>query len=115
LLGPELGQDLESSLSCRLSLLGSWLRLGRRRHGVRRLGRVELHLADIQVFFEAVDLEEVGEFEGSDVSSSFPDFPLEIADDFLEIGFIEAGVEEFIPEPFPIKVQAHALAGQPAV
>src|SRR5690606_12294718 len=34
---------------------------------------------------------------------------------FLEIGFVEARVEELIPEAFPVKAQAHALAGEAAV
>ncbi|MFN0050593.1 MAG: hypothetical protein ACKV0T_00290 [Planctomycetales bacterium] len=76
---------------------------------------MELNPADIQIFLESVDLEEVGSFKGPNVSSSLPDFPLEIADDFLEIRFIEAGVDELVPEPLSIKAQAHALAGQPAV
>ena len=43
------------------------------------------------------------------------DFPLEVADDPLEVGLVEAGVEEVIPKPFPIKAQAHVLAGQAAI
>ena len=83
--------------------------------GFRRVGRVELNPADVQVFFEAVDLQEIGKLESSDVSASLANLPLEIPDDPLEIRFVEARLEELIPEPLPIKTQAHALAGQPAV
>ena len=92
---------------------GRWPR--GRRGGLGGFGRVELNPADIEILFEAVQLQEVGELEGADISASFADLPLEIADDPLEIGLVEAGLEELIPEPFPIKAQAHALAGQPAV
>jgi hypothetical protein len=44
--------------------------------------------------------------------AALTDFALEIAKDPLEIGFVEVSVEELIPEPFPAKAQAHALAGQ---
>src|SRR5216684_3178947 len=93
--------------------------MGRRRGGRRslgrRFGRVELNAADIQIFLETVELEEVGELESSDISASLADFPLEIADNSLEIGFVEPGVEELIPEPLPIKAQAQALASELAV
>jgi hypothetical protein len=52
---------------------------------------------------------------GSDVPAPFADLSLEIADDPLEIGFVEARLEQFIPQPFPIKTQAHALARQAAI
>jgi hypothetical protein len=66
-------------------------------------GWVELNPADIQIFFEAVDLQEVGKLESADVPASLPDLSLEVADDPLEIGFVEARVEELIPKPFSIK------------
>lgn len=86
-----------------------------RRAGVDGLGRVELHPADVQILFKAVELEEVGELQGADIAASLADLPLGIADDPLQIGFGKARVKEFIPEPFPIKEQAHALPGQAAV
>jgi hypothetical protein len=43
------------------------------------------------------------------------DLALKIADDPLEIRLVKARLEQFIPESFPIKTQAHALAGQPAI
>ena len=44
-----------------------------------------------------------------------PDLPLEIANDLLEIGLVKARRQQVIAEPFPVKAQAHALAGQVAV
>jgi hypothetical protein len=76
---------------------------------------VELNPADIQIFFEAVDLQKIRKLERSHVSASLPDLPLEITDEPLEIGFVEPGMEELIPEPFPIKAQAHALPSQAAI
>lgn len=76
---------------------------------------MELDAADVEVFLEAVELEEVGEFEGADIPAAFADFLLEVADDLLEVRFAEAGLEEFEPEAFAIKAQGHGLAGQAAV
>ena len=76
---------------------------------------MELNPADIQIFFEAVDLQEVGKLERANIPASLADLPLEIADNLLEIGLVEARVEELIPEPFPIETQAHALARQAAI
>jgi hypothetical protein len=39
----------------------------------------------LQVFFEAIGLEEVGEFEGADIAALRPDFPLEIEDDRAQV------------------------------
>jgi hypothetical protein len=86
-----------------------------RRDWARGFRCVEAHLADIEVLFEAIQLQQIRELERADVAAAFADLPLKIADDPLEIGLVEAGLEEFIPEPFPVKAQAHALAGQPAV
>ncbi len=74
-----------------------------------------MNSANVEVFFETVGLEKVGEFEGADVPAAFADFPLEIADHSLQVGFVEARVEELIPEAFAVKAQAHALAGEAAV
>ena len=116
LLGAEFGQYFQRPLACGVVVLRIWRR-GRRalRGGAGGFGRVELNLADIQILLEAVELQEIGELESSDIPASLPNLPLEVTDDFLEIGFGEAGVEELIPEPFPIKAQAHALAGEAAV
>ena len=94
----------QASPNSRATHCASWRRL-----------RNQTDPADVEVFFEAIQLEEIGELEGADVAAAFPDLPLEIADDPLEVGFGEAGVEELKPEPFPVKAQAHALAGEPAI
>lgn len=116
-LSTELGQDFQCPLAAGLNFLGTgWRRSHGRRQGLGRLGRgVELNLADVQILFEAVELEEVGEFQRPNVSASFADLALEIANDSLEIVLVEARMEELIPEPFPIKTQAQALAGQTAI
>jgi hypothetical protein len=72
--------------------------------------------ADVDVFFEAAELEKVGKFMGADISAAFADFPLKVADDSLETGFVEVHLlEEFVPKAFPVKAQAHTLAGEAAV
>ena len=115
MVGAELGQDFQGAPPARLGLLGIERGLGTGRSGAWGFGRVELNAADIEILLEAIDLEEIGELEGADVSASLADFALEIADDALKIRLVEARVEELIPEPFSIKAQAHALAGEPAI
>ena len=41
--------------------------------------------ADLEVFFKAVGLQQVGEFEGARVSASGPDFPLQIGDEGAQV------------------------------
>jgi len=55
--------------------------------------------ADVEVFFEAIQLEEIGELEGADVAAGVADFLLQIADDLGEVGQRKAGVEEIPPGP----------------
>ncbi len=76
---------------------------------------MELNAADIQILFEAGELQEVGQLERTDVPASLADLALEIADDLLEVRLAKARVKEFIPKPFSIITQTHALAGQTAV
>jgi len=45
--------------------------------------RLETHAADIEIFLEAIELEEVGEFQSADISALCTDFLLEISDDAL--------------------------------
>jgi len=111
LLGAETGQDLQGTLAGSLVLLGIW----QRRYRDRWFGRVELNPTDVQILFKAVELKQVGEFERPDVSASFTDLALEVANESLKIVLIEAGVKEFVPKSFPVKAQAHALAGQTAI
>jgi hypothetical protein len=60
-------------------------------------------------------LEEIGEFQGSDVAASFPDFALKIADDATEVVEVKARAPPIKPKVFPIEAQAHALAGELAI
>jgi hypothetical protein len=52
------------------------------RVGMRRR-RLETNAADIEIFLEAIELEEVGEFQSADISALCTDFLLEISDDPL--------------------------------
>jgi len=52
---------------------GAWPRRGH--------GRCEANPTDLEVFVEAVELEEVGEFEGADIAPTGADFALEVEDD----------------------------------
>jgi hypothetical protein len=79
-----------------------WLdsRTGRRGRGL------ETDAADVKIFLEAIELQEVGEFESADISALGTDFLLEISDHALQVLSAEAGTEELIPEPFTIEAQA---------
>ena len=67
--------------------------------------------ADLKIFLKAIELQKVGELEGSDVAASGADLGLEIRQNALEIGWVKAGLEEVEPEPLAIKTQAKGLAG----
>jgi hypothetical protein len=43
--------------------------------------RLETNTADIEIFLEAIQLQEVGEFQSADISALCTDFLLEISDD----------------------------------
>ena len=77
--------------------------------------RLETDAADVEIFLEAIELEEVGEFECADVSALCTDFLLEIIDHALQVFSAEAGAEELIPEPFAIEAQAESLSSPVAV
>ena len=70
---------------------------------------------DVEVFLEAVQLEQVGEFEGADVTTAVADFLLEVAHELDQVGESEAGAEELKPEPLPLKTQREVLTGEAAV
>jgi hypothetical protein len=72
-------------------------------------------VTDVEVFFEAIGLEQVGEFEGADVAAAFPDLPLQINNHASEFLAREALMQQFIPLPFAHEVQPQFLAGQLAV
>jgi hypothetical protein len=42
-------------------------------------------MADLEIFLEAVGLEEVGEFEGADIAALGADFALEVKDDGTQV------------------------------
>ena len=116
LLSTETGQDLQGPLAGSLIQLGIWRgRWRRRRKRVGWFGQVEANPTDVQILFEAVELKQVGEFQRPDVSASCTDLALEVANDSMQIVLLEAGMEEFVPKSFPVKAQAHALAGQTAI
>jgi hypothetical protein len=75
------------------------------RIGMRGCG-LETDAADVEIFLEAIELQEVGEFECADISALSTDFLLEISDYALQVCSTEAGAEELIPEPFAIEAQA---------
>ena len=79
------------------------------------MGWTQTHPTDLEVFFEAVGLEEIGEFEGADVATLSTDLPLKIGDDGAQILGRVAQAQQFIPHSFPVKGQAQALAGQLAI
>ena len=56
-------------------------RLGERgrRWGRGRGRRFQPHAADVEVFLEAIGLEQVGELEGADVAAAFADFALQVS------------------------------------
>ena len=92
-------------------------RTGRRKHD-RHLGRGlwgEPNAADVEVFLEAVELEEIGEFEGADVATGMADFPLKIAHDLGQVSEGKAGAEELEPEPLPVKTPGEVLTGEAAI
>ena len=71
--------------------------------------------ADVKVLLEAVQLEQIGEFEGADVATGVADFLLEIAHHLDQVGEREASPEELEPEPFPVKTQREVLTGETAI
>ena len=77
--------------------------------------RTEVDATDVEVLFEAVELKEIGEFEGADVATGLADFPLEVADDAGEVGEGEAGLKEVKPEALAVEAEEEALAGEAAI
>jgi hypothetical protein len=75
------------------------------RIGMRGCG-LETDAADVEIFLEAIELQEVGEFECADISALCTDFLLKISDYALQVCSTEAGAEELIPESFAIEAQA---------
>jgi hypothetical protein len=84
---------------------------------LRGAGRrwLELDVDDIEVFFEAVELKEVGEFERTDVATTGTDLLLEVAHDALKGVGVESGAQELEPEPLAVVAQGEVLSGELAV
>jgi hypothetical protein len=96
-------------------LLGAVQRRRRRFWGLGWRRRAQAQAADLEVFLEAVGLEEVGEFEGADVATLGADLALEVGDDRAEFLAGVTGAQEFEPPPFAVEAQAEGLAGELAV
>ena len=69
-------------------------------------GGAQAHATNLEVFLEAVGLEQVGEFEGTHVTALSVDFALEISDDSAQVLEGVTGAQQFVPHPFPVKGQA---------
>jgi hypothetical protein len=76
---------------------------------------LELDVDEIEVFFEAVELKEVGEFECTDVATTGTDLFLEVAHDTLEGVGVKSGAQELEPEPLAVVAQGEVLSGELAV
>jgi hypothetical protein len=60
-------------------------------------------------------LQEVGEFEGADITSLGADFPLEVGDEGAQFVQGVTGPEEFEPEALALVAQGEGLTGELAV
>ena len=82
---------------------------------MERRGRAQAHATDLEVFLEAVGLEEVGKFKGADVAALGADLPLEIGDDGAQIVERVTQAQQVEPHAFAVEAQAQALGGQLAI
>jgi hypothetical protein len=95
--------------------------VGRRDHRDRRglEGRVccgpQPDTADVKIFLEAIQLEEIGKLERSDITARLTDFLLQVGNDLDQIAVGEAGAQELIPKPLPVKAQREVLTGKTAI
>jgi hypothetical protein len=111
----ESAQLIQSVLAAAF-LFGGRADWERRDEAMRIWGRSgQTNPADAEVFFEAIQLEEIGEFEGADVAAGVADLLLEVADDLGQVGQGEAGAVELKPEPLPVKAQREVLTGETAI
>ena len=70
------------------------------------------HAADLEVFFEAIGLQEIGELEGADIAALGADFALQVSEDRAQVLQRVADAQKLIPHSFPVKGQAQRLAGE---
>jgi len=84
---------------------------------LRRAGRwgLEPDFDEIEVFFEAVELEQIGEFERADVAAAGTDLLLEVAHDALKGVGVKSGAQELEPEPLAVVAKGEVLSGELAV
>ena len=74
--------------------------------GIGRRGwRPKTGAANVKIFLEAIELQEVGEFECADISALCTYFFLEIGEHAFQVCSTEAGTEELVPESLPVKAQ----------
>ena len=78
-------------------------------------GATQTHPTDLEVFFETVGLEKIGELESADVAMSGSDFALQIDNDGAQVFQGVTGPQQFIPQAFSVKGQAQTLTGELAV
>ncbi len=102
---------MEGALAALLLLL--WIQRWGLRHWQRGWGgRVQAHAANLEILFETVRLEEIGEFKGADIAALGTDLALEIKDDRAHVLERVTGSQEFKPHAFAVKSQPQGLAGQ---
>jgi hypothetical protein len=110
----EITQLAQSALSAAF-LVGRRWGWSRRALEGRVCRRPEPDPTDVEILLEAVQLEEIGEFEGSHIPARVADFPLQVANDLNQVVHGEAGVPELIPKPLPVKTQREVLTGEAAI
>ena len=70
----------------------------------RRFG-TEANAADVEVFLETIQLEEIGQFERTDIATGVTDFFLQVTHDLDQVGESKTGAVELKPEALPVKTQ----------
>ena len=99
-----MAQALQSTLAALLGPSGVEAGAGWR-WGLGRSGWAQAHATNLEVFLEAVELEPVGEFEGTHVTALSVDFPLAISDDGAQVLEGVTGAQQFVPYPLPVAGQ----------
>ena len=74
--------------------------------------RAQSDVEEVEIFLEAVELKEIGDFECADVAAAGTDFLLQVAHHVLQVLRTKAGAQELEPEPLTAKVQGELLAGE---
>jgi hypothetical protein len=100
--GLDLAQAFQGALATLLLLPsrqgGRWGRVG-----AGWGWRPQAHATDLEVFLEAVGLEEVGEFERADIAALSTDLTLKVEDNGAQILEGVAQAQQLIPHSFPVK------------